>query len=432
MRVFKYVGLLLTLISFNISSFAQSSPPVITDTLHITLDSAQNMFTRNNLLLLAQRYNIDVQKAFIQQARLYNNPNLAFAKGFYNNVSKKYFAKGYGDEGGETSTQVSQLIILAGKRNKQIKIAQANTRLSEEQFFDLLRTLKYALRTAFFNIYYLKESARVYNEEIGGLNNVVKAFNEQRDKNYISEKEIVRVKAQLYSLLNEYNDLVNRINDNQSQLRLILQTKPNTYLVPTIDTSKLALLDPVKYPYASLLDSAYQNRTDLRIARVATDISKLNYNYQKALAIPDVTLSFGYDKQGSYIKDFNSLGFSIDVPIFNRNQGNIKAARSNIKVNETTQKSVEATVEENIYRALQKAIDADKLYKNIEPPFSGDFDRLSREVLSNYQKRNLGLLDFLDFYDAYKQNVLQLNYILYNRLQTLEDINFYTGTNFFN
>ena len=48
------------------------------------------------------------------------------------------------------------------------------------------------------------------------------------------------------------------------------------------------------------------------------------------------------------------------------------------------------------------------------------------------ERRNLGLLDFLDFYDSYKQNVLQVNSIKYNRIQAFEDLNFYTGTNLFN
>lgn len=429
MQAVKYTVLLFLLALQNNILFSQTPS---TDTLHITLDSAQNMFVRNNLQLLAQRYNIDVQKALILQARLYSNPNIALGMGFYNTVSHRFFATGSGQEGGEVISQLSQLIILAGKRNKQIKIAEANAKLSEEQFYDLLRTLKYTLRTDFFNIYYLQQSAQVYASEIDGLNNVVRAFDEQKGKGYIAEKEIIRVKAQLYSLLNEYNDLINQINDTQSELRLVLQTRPNVYIYPVVDTVHLTTLTPHQFSYTTLLDSAYQNRTDLRIARINTDISKLNYNYQKALAIPDVTLTFGYDKQGSYINHFNSLGFSIDIPIFNRNQGNIKSAKANITNNETLQKSVEATVEENIYRSLQKAIDADKLYKKIETPFAADFSRLTREVLLNYQKRNLSLLEFLDFYDAYKQNVLQLNYILYNRVQTLEDINFYTGTNLFN
>ncbi len=91
------------------------------------------------------------------------------------------------------------------------------------------------------------------------------------------------------------------------------------------------------------------------------------------------------------------------------NQGNIKAAKAVEKYNTATQKNTEATIEENISRSLQKVYAEDKLYKNIDPDFFGDFDRLAHEVLINYEKRNIGLLDFLDFYDSYKENILQIN-----------------------
>ena len=103
-----------------------------------------------------------------------------------------------------------------------------------------------------------------------------------------------------------------------------------------------------------------------------------------------------------------------------------------IDYNQNTQKSTEATVEEQISRAVQKAYDNDRLYHNIDNKFTKDFDRMLNEVFVNYEKRNIGLLDFLDFYDSYKQNTLQINYIKYNRLQIFEDLNFYTGTNFYN
>lgn len=402
------------------------------DSLQLSIGQADSMFLQKNLLLLAQKYNVDAQKALIIQARLYPNPNIAVESGLYNTVSKKFFARGTTETGGEVATQLSQLIILAGKRNKQVKIAEAGAKLSEEQFFDLLRTLKYTLRTDFFNIYYFRESAKVYDKEISSLQVVVAAFEQQKDKGYIAEKEVVRVKAQLYSLQSEYTDLINQINDTESELKLILQTAPGQYVIPEVNSSTIVSLNPLQYPYASLLDSAYQNRTDLRIAKATTYIGQLNYNYQKSLAVPDITLSLGYDKQGSYIHNFNSVGFSIDIPIFNRNQGNIKSAKYMIESNKAAQKSVEATVEENVYRSLQKAIDADKLFRKIDPSFSGDFDRLAHEVLVNYQKRNLSLLEFLDFYDAYKQNILQLNSIQFNRVNAFEDLNFYTGTNFFN
>jgi len=103
-----------------------------------------------------------------------------------------------------------------------------------------------------------------------------------------------------------------------------------------------------------------------------------------------------------------------------------------IDYSNASQKSTQATVDQNVAHALQKAFIQDKLFKNIDPKFSGDFDRLMHEVVLNYQRRNISILDFLDFYDSYKQNELQSNSIKFNRVSAFEDINFYTGTNFFN
>jgi outer membrane protein, heavy metal efflux system len=417
----------LLLSACSMLSAARAQMP--TDTIHITLDSAEGMFLHQNFALLAQKYNVDAQKALIQQAKLWPNPNFAISHGLYSGTLNQWFPTGPNDE---TTIDLSQLILLAGKRNKQVKLAQANVQLSQYQFYDLLRTLKYTLRTDFFNIYFLHRSANVYAEEIKSLQQVANAFDEQRGKGYIAETEVVRIKAQLYSLKSEYNDLVNQINDAQSELKLVLQVKPTFYIDPQADSSALAALDPAKYGLSKLLDSAYANRTDLLIAKTNTDINRLNYTYQKALATPDLTVSVGYDEQGSFLYNYFGLGASIDLPVLNRNQGNIKSAKSMIDFSSASQKSTEATVEANVYRSLQKAIDNDKMYKSMDPKFASDFDRLQRAVLNNYQKRNISILEFLDFYDAYKQNILQLDAIQFNRVSAFEDLNYYTGTNFFN
>jgi outer membrane protein, heavy metal efflux system len=421
----KLIVLLLVSVFSRTIITAQVKP----DTVQIKLPEAEKMFLDSNLLLLAQKYNIDAQKALILQARLWPNPNFSIAHGLYSGTLKQFFPLGVNDE---TTAGLSQLILLAGKRNKQIKIAEANAKLGEYQFFDLLRTLKYTLRTDFFNIYYLQQSAKVYDEEINALQQVVNAFAQQQGKGYIAEKEVVRIRAQLYSLQSEYNDLQNQLNDVESELKLILQLKPNKYIDPDIDTASISGLSPNAFPLNTLVDSAYKNRTDLMIAKGNTEVNKLTYNYQKALAVPDLSLSLGYDEQGSFLTNFVGIGASIDLPFFNRNQGNIKSAKAMINYSMASQKSTEATVEENVSRSLQKAFAQDKMFQNIDPKFSGDFDRLMHEVLINYQKRNISILDFLDFYDSYKQNTLQINSIKFNRVNAFEDINYYTGTNFFN
>jgi cobalt-zinc-cadmium efflux system outer membrane protein len=422
------IGIFLSLTLLLTTSLAKAQGP-IQDTLKVDLFHAEKMFLDSNLQLLAQRYNIDANEALVLQAKLWPNPNFSVGHTLYSAQLRQFFPTGYYDE---TTFGLDQEILLAGKRNKQIKLAQANVTLTRYQFFDLLRTLKYTLRTDYFNIYYLQQSSRAYQDEINALSKIVNAYAVAQSKGYISEKDLVRIRAQLYSFVSEYNDLINQINDTESELRLVLQAKPTVYIDPVPDSASIDSLDPNKYTLNTLLDSAYRNRTDLNIAKTNTRINMLNYNYQKALAVPDLTLSLNYDEAGGFDYGYYGIGASIDLPVFNRNQGNIKNAKILIDNTLALQKSTQATVDENVSRSLQKAYAQHKLYLSIDPKFSGDFQRLANEVLANYQKRNLGLLDFLDFYDSYKQNVLQVNSIKYNRVQAFEDLNFYTGTNLFN
>jgi outer membrane protein, heavy metal efflux system len=417
---------LLTALSFR--GFSASAQPH-QDTLRLQLPEAEKMFLDSNLQLLAQRYNIDANQALVIQARLWPNPTFSIGHTLYSAQLRQFFPTGSNDE---TTLELDQEILLAGKRNKQIKLAQANVELTQNQFFDLLRTLKYTLRTDFYQIYFLRQSAKVYDAEIKALSHVADAYTQAQVKGYISEKDVIRLKAQLYSFQAEYSGLINQINDTESELRLVLQTKPNFFIDPVIDSIALTKLDPTQYALATLIDSAYRNRTDLQIARTNTKINQLNYNYQKALAVPDLTLSLGYDEAGSFLYGYYGIGASIDLPVFNRNQGNIKSAKAQILNTEATQRFTQATVEENVTNSVQKAFAQQRMFGTIDPKFAADFQRLNDEVLNQYMKRNISILDFLDFYDSFKQNIVQMNTIQFNRISAFEDINYYTGTNFFN
>jgi len=422
----KFAIIVLCLFSATVAK-SQTDNGFKPDSLCLKLDSAEHIFLQKNLLLLAQRYNIDAQKALVIQAKLYPNPNFSLGTTLYQTSTKQFFPVG---SNGEIAAGISQVILLANKYNKQIKIARTNAQLSECQFSDLLRTLKQTLRTDYFNIYYLLQSAKVYNTEIAALQQVTQAFAEQNGKGYVSEVEVVRIKAQLYSLQSEYNDLKAQINAAQSDLRLLLQVK-NVFIVPVVDTTAVAALNPAKYPLAVIIDSAYASRPDLQIAKLNTTLSVQNYSLQRSMAVPDVTLQLGYDQQGSYINNLTTLGFNIDLPFFNRNQGNIKSAKAMIKYNQATQDAAQSQIEEQIYSTLQTAYENDKLLKSRDVSFEKNFSRLLGEVLKNYKTRNISLLDFLDFYDSFKDNTLQINYISFNRVSAFINLNAYTGIDFF-
>src|SRR5580658_1038907 len=67
-------------INFSNRGAAQASP-LPSDTLNISLDSAEGMFLHTNFQLIAQRYNIDANQALVIQAKLWPNPNLSYDRG---------------------------------------------------------------------------------------------------------------------------------------------------------------------------------------------------------------------------------------------------------------------------------------------------------------------------------------------------------------
>jgi cobalt-zinc-cadmium efflux system outer membrane protein len=409
---------------------AVQAQSISTDTLKVTLPQAEDLFLKNNLSLIAQRYNIGDAQAQVITAKLFNNPQIELQHGLYNTAAKRFFDTSH--EGQEYEAAITQLITTAGKRNKNIQLANLNVQLAQDQFFDLLRTLRYTLRTDFFQIYYQQQSVKVYAEEISSLSKTLKAFQEQYAKGNIAQKEVLRIQSQLYSLQTEQANLQNAIDDVQSEFKLLLKTDAKVYVVADYQADPNLAANLQKYSYQQLLDSAYTNRADLKAARTAVDYSNTNLRLQRANAVPDVTIEAGYDKQGNYIRDYNYVGISMPLPFFNRNQGAIKQARIAVDASKTQLEFQQDQVQSQLANSYQSATRLDRLATSFDPQFRGDFNHLIEEVAKNYQRRNISLLEFLDFYESYKSNTLQLNTLQQDRANALEQLNYVTGTQFFN
>jgi len=421
----KYIRVIVLLqiacVAAGVPVFAFAQTPA-SDTLKLTVRQAEDQFIKNNLSLIVARYNIDNASAQIITARLFQNPDFSFSNGIH--------ASGVPNAFSEQSASVSQLFYTAGKRNKNIQLAKIGVEQAKYQFFDLLRTLKFTLRNDFYTIYYNEQSAKVYNEEITSLSKTLGVFREQYTKGNIAQKEVLRIQSQLYSLQTEYNSLLAGIDTTESELKLLIKVSPKTYVEPGVTSDSKEMVSQVAYQ--QLLDSAYLNRYDLRYSKATVDYSDMNLKLQKATAIPDVSLSFNYDKLGSYGNNFMSAGIAFSLPFFNRNQGAIKQAHIAVDQSKVQLQSQQDQVESDVATNYKGALRLEQLYNSFDPQFKDDFTHLIQEVFKNYEKRNISMLEFLDFYDSYKTNTLQMNNLQLNRVLSLEQLNYATGTSFFN
>lgn len=406
-------------------SFAQDSTSFEQDTLKLTIDECESIFLNKNLDLIAQKYSIDSAKATIITAKLYDNPQFSYSNAFYNTSMRRFFDP-------EMNVQVSQLIRLAGKRNKSIQLAKSGIDIAQFQFYDLLRTLHFVLRNDFYNIYFLEQSSQLYQLEISSLQKIIPAFQEQVKKGFMAPVDVLRIQSQTYTLQAEYDNLQTEINNIQSELKVLMRADPSVYIVPIAEITDIKNDLVSQTNYQSLIDTAIVNRPDLKGLNANIIFSNYNLKLQEALAKPDIEISANYDRLGGYVPDYNSIGISIPLPLFNRNQGNIKNARIQTNVNKVMYESGLDRVKNEVTTNYINALRSEKLLQAFDPAFEENMKNIITQVTINFQKKNITLLEFLDFYDSYKQNVLQINQLRFNKVSALESLNLSTGKIIFN
>ncbi len=417
------------LIGFALPGIPLITAAQTTDTLQLTLPKAEQLFIQNNYQLIAQNYQTSTAKAEIITAKLFDNPELSFETQLYNPDTKRFFETSKAN--GQYQGSISQLVKLAGKRNKNIQLATAGAQLAEYQYFDLMRTLKYNLHSSFYKTYYAQQSAKLYQQQIASLQKLLSASEQQLKMGNIALKDLIRIKSLVYSLQSEYNTLENDIEDMQTDLKLMTNIKPALNLRLVMDQAEEQNYQLQKQVYVNLLDSARNNRADLKLTQSGITYAEKNLRLQKAMAVPDVEFSFVYDLKSSYPDNYTGLGLHVPLPLFNRNQGEIRKAKIAIDAGKNQLNQQEATLENEVSNSYKTALRTESLYTSLDKNFSSDFDKLIGEVIKNFKNRNMSLIEFMDFYDSYKQTTLQMNDLKYQRMNAKEEINYVTGSTIF-
>ena len=401
---------------------------ITTDTLRLSLPEAEKIFLQKNLTLLAAKYNIDANKALIQQAKLWDNPLLSTDQNIYDGAkgAGKFFA--HDATRGQVYVQLTQLIRTAGKRNKLAQLATDNTILASEQFDDVMRNLRYALRNDLLEINHQLKIKKVYDGEIIELKTLIIGMDAELKAGNVALKDNMRLKALLFGLQNELVNIDAAMMPVQAELKLLLQAPDSHFIVPQL-TYKFADITTAVIPQEdSLIQTALQNRPDAKLAKTALDYQNNNLIYQKALAKPDITVGTEYDQHSSYNPNYVGLAVAIPLNIFNKNQGNIKAAAYNIKQQEALS-NLQYSKIANEVNASASRFNYLKQVNNLQQlDFSRKYDELFQNMLKSYQARQINLLEFIDFVDAYKDTKLKLVEQHNNLVKSIEDINYATNS----
>ncbi|MFD2717293.1 TolC family protein [Hymenobacter monticola] len=409
------------------SAAAQAQPAATApaDTVRLSLPDAEQRFFQNNLAVLAQQYNVTVAQAQAVQARLIDNPTIYVEQ----DVLRRRITRPTVPEGtaaSEAVVSVQQLFSLAGRRKAAGQAAQQGAVVEQYNLQDLLRNLRYQLRTTYYDLFFKQQTLRAYATEIASLTRTVGLYQTQYEKGNIALKEVIRLRAFLFTLQSERQTLLNDVASDQTDLHVLLRDATGSQYVPLVDTRRTRDLTLNGYPEQALVDTALVRRTDLNARRATLEQQNLSLRLQQKLAAPDLTVGYTYDKAGNYINNYSALTLGVAVPVFNRNQGNIQAAKAQVAASKLQVDQQQLVVQNEVHQAYQLAARNDELFQNTDRD-TAPFARLMVGIEQSYAKRILSVVEYLDFFESYKNNLVQLNTLRANRVRAFEQLNFAVG-----
>lgn len=378
------------------------------DTLRIYPEEAEQLFLRNNLSLIAERLNIDQANALILQAKVWPNPNLSIDEINLNrNSTSESIPPLFGSfaRNQQFTVQLEQLILTARKRKKNISLEVSNKQLAENTFIDFLQSLKVEFRALLANLLFNQETFSDLERQAQLVNKLVKAQEAQLQEGNISQASYLRLKALEIELLSELNETSEERNKLQSNLKTLMAISGSTFIV--LNDNKLNEKTINKWsdmPYTALLEMADHHNSQLKIANSLKEVSSSTLAVEKAKRIPDLTVNLNYDRNGSTMFNFFGAGISFDLPLFDRNKGNIKYATIEMKKQEQLTEEKRNAIRNQLDEAYKNIRQRIQLYRSFDANYLVQLEKMQSSIANNLLGRNLSLLEFLDLFDSFKSN----------------------------
>lgn len=402
-----------------------SIPAKAQDTLRINALQADSIFLENSFYLLASSMNIEAQKAEIIQAKLYPNPVLSAEFNAYDPENDIVFHAG---KTGQKEFQIEQLILLGGKRKAEIEMAKTNASIAELEFLELTQNLRFQLMSSLYSVGQHEFLLKRYNEQLDLLDNLLSAYQTQVDKGNIGLKELVRLKGAYLKLNNDRAAIFREYSSAQAILQNILQ-------VSSIIDFQFSEKDISSYitplNVEELKISAAFNRPEFLIIQKGNLLSQQYLKYQKKLAVPDINVFSSYDQRGGVWQNEINAGIAIPLPLWNRNQGNIKIAEFKLQESDYQIKAMQNELNSEIQNAFANYLHVVAEYQKAITLYNDDFETTLKGMTDNFQKRNVSIIEFIDFFETYNEVLTELARIKTDLVSSSEELNLLVGKNIY-
>ncbi|MEO8649831.1 MAG: TolC family protein [Acidobacteriota bacterium] len=376
--------------------------------------------------ILAARQRLAIAEGKLRQAGFRPNPILDTEYG-----SPRFLG---GEPESDLNVGITQVFELGGKKSRRVAVAELELSRTRAAISSLERSLAVEVRSAYTSTLSAARQLDVLEKLVSSNEELLRVTEARLKEGDVAPLDVnlVRVENELFRVqtIQTRSDLETGLLQLRAligaDMKEALLIAPQPDRPPRFDTG-----------LSELTEMALQSRADLQAARIGEQLGLARIDLAKANAVPNLAAGVKYSRNDSII-DFparlgggsfpnrdNSLtfGVSVEIPIFNRNQGEIASATGE-KIQAVREREfLEAAIKRDVavaYRKYRAAAESLVIYSTQIIPRA---EENLQTVRAAYGSGDFSVFEVVNEQRRLTENVTNYNQIVrdyYNALTELE------------
>jgi len=403
-----------------VSPRTDTSPP---PPARITLDEAIRLALQHNHALLAAQSTILQNQAQEITANLRPNPTLSWDTQFFPLFNPSEFNTSYLENQAQFDVGIGYLFERGGKRKRRYQAAKDATAVTRAQVTDNERQLTFNLSQQFINVLLAQSTLDLAQQDYDSFQKTVEISESRFKAGDMSEGDLLKIKLQLLQFQSDV--FAAKLSKVQAlaalRQQLGFESVPDNY-----DIEGSLDYQPVHGNMDDFKALALRTRPDLLAAQLSVTAAHSQESLAQANGKRDLNVTFDYTHTNG--QNSGAFYFNIDLPIFDRNQGEIARTRYAITQFQELQSEAAQQVLTDVVDAYEALHSNDQIIQLYRGGYV-DQAKKSRDITEYAYKRGAAsLLDFLDSERTYRANQLAYRQALASYMTALEQMRQAVGT----
>lgn len=371
-----WIGIAALVLSLSFAPTAFAEP--------LDKEAALSLALKNNPRLSAALARIEGAEGERLQASLMPNPQAMLE---IENFGGEDDQEGF--DGAETTLGLEQEIEIAGKRGKRTEVADYGFQITQQQAIAEALSLLAETEYAFMRVAIAKERLALAEKRVSLADETHETVKKRVSAAAASDIQHTKADIEQSAAKLEKSKAEAELAEAKSVLAALLGGSDLTNVQAGLEGL------PALPDRAALLD-AVRNTPQARAAEFAKMRATSQLDLARAQGVPNPTFGLGVRRFNENDSTALIAGVSFPLPVFNRNQGSVKAAKAGIIEADAMARQQDLDLQQSAIAAWEKLAAAHKEAEAYQSDMVPSAERAYSQASDGYSAGRFSFLDLLD------------------------------------